>query len=38
MAVALTVSFLVAWWLVPVLVEQLVKTRSHVAGVDPTGG
>jgi CzcA family heavy metal efflux pump len=37
MAVALTVSFLVAWWLVPVLVEQLVKTRRHVAGVDPNG-
>ncbi|MDB5450213.1 MAG: cusA, partial [Phenylobacterium sp.] len=27
MAVALVLSFLVAWWLVPVLVEQLVKTR-----------
>ncbi|HZZ69505.1 MAG TPA: efflux RND transporter permease subunit [Phenylobacterium sp.] len=37
MAVALTVSFLVAWWLVPVLVEQLVKSRSHVAQLDPDG-
>ena len=37
MAVALTLSFLVAWWLVPVLVERLVKTRSHVAEVDPNG-
>jgi len=37
MAVALTLSFLVAWWLVPVLVEQLTRTRRHVAGVDPKG-
>jgi CzcA family heavy metal efflux pump len=37
MAVALTLSFLVAWWLVPVLVERLVKSRSHVAEVDPNG-
>jgi multidrug efflux pump subunit AcrB len=37
MAVALTVSFLVAWWLVPVMVEQLVKTRSHVAELNPNG-
>ena len=37
MAVALTISFLVAWWLVPVLVERLVKTRGHVAEVDPNG-
>ena len=37
MAVALTISFLVAWWLVPVLVERLVKTRTHVAEVDPNG-
>ncbi len=37
MAVALTVSFLVAWWLVPVMVEQLVKARSHVAKLDPNG-
>jgi CzcA family heavy metal efflux pump len=37
MAVALTLSFLVAWWLVPVLVERLVKSRRHVAEVDPNG-
>ncbi|WP_309603873.1 efflux RND transporter permease subunit [Phenylobacterium sp.] len=37
MAVSLTVSFLVAWWLVPVMVEQLVKTRGHVAELDPNG-
>ena len=37
MAVSLTVSFLVAWWLVPVMVEQLVKTRSHVAELNPNG-
>jgi CzcA family heavy metal efflux pump len=37
MAVALVLSFLVAWWLVPVLVEQLVKTRSKVAELDPNG-
>ncbi|RAK58409.1 AcrB/AcrD/AcrF family protein [Phenylobacterium hankyongense] len=37
MAVALVLSFLVAWWLVPVLVEQLVKTRSRVAELDPNG-
>ena len=37
MAVALTLSFLVAWWLVPVLVQQLVKSRSHVAELDPNG-
>jgi CzcA family heavy metal efflux pump len=37
MAVALTLSFLVAWWLVPVLVEQLVRSRSHVAKLDPKG-
>jgi CzcA family heavy metal efflux pump len=37
MAVALTVSFLVAWWLVPVMVEQLVKSRSKVAELDPNG-
>ena len=28
-------SFLVAWWLVPVMVEQLVKTRGHVAELEP---
>ena len=37
MAVSLTVSFLVAWWLVPVMVEQLVKARGHVAELDPNG-
>ena len=37
MAVALTISFLVAWWLVPVLVERLIASRSHVAEVDPNG-
>jgi len=37
MAVALTVSFLVAWWLVPMLVEQLLKHRSHVAELNPDG-
>lgn len=37
MAVALVISFLVAWWLVPVLVEQLIKTRGHVAELDPNG-
>ena len=37
MAVALAFSFLVAWWLVPVMVEQLAKTRSHVAELNPDG-
>jgi CzcA family heavy metal efflux pump len=37
MAVALALSFLVAWWLVPVLVEQLTKTRTRVAELDPNG-
>ena len=37
MAVALTLSFLVAWWLVPVLVERLIQSRSHVAEVDANG-
>jgi CzcA family heavy metal efflux pump len=37
MGVSLTLSFLVAWWLVPVLVEQLSKQRGHVAEVDPNG-
>jgi multidrug efflux pump subunit AcrB len=37
MAVALTLSFLVAWWLVPVLVEQLVKRRARTAELDPNG-
>jgi CzcA family heavy metal efflux pump len=37
MAVALTLSFLVAWWLVPILVEQMLKRRGHVAALDPGG-
>jgi len=37
MAVALTLSFLVAWWLVPILVEELVKHRARTAGLDPQG-
>jgi CzcA family heavy metal efflux pump len=37
MTVALVLSFLTAWWMVPVLVEQLIKRRSHTADVDPNG-
>jgi multidrug efflux pump subunit AcrB len=37
MAVALLISFLTAWWLVPVLVERLVGTRGQVAEVNPRG-
>ncbi|MEI7931854.1 MAG: efflux RND transporter permease subunit [Alphaproteobacteria bacterium] len=37
MALSLTLSFLVAWWLVPVVVGQLVRNRSHVAAIDPNG-
>jgi CzcA family heavy metal efflux pump len=37
MAVSLTLSFLVAWWLVPVLFEQLAKRRTKVAELDPNG-
>jgi CzcA family heavy metal efflux pump len=37
MGVALIVSFLVAWWLVPVMVEQLIKSRRTVAQLDPNG-
>ncbi len=37
MAVALIFSFLVAWWLVPVMVEQLVRARGHVAELNPDG-
>jgi CzcA family heavy metal efflux pump len=37
MAVALTLSFLIAWWLVPVIVEQLVKHRAQTAELDPNG-
>jgi CzcA family heavy metal efflux pump len=37
MAVALAFSFLVAWWLVPVMVEQLARRRARIAEVDPKG-
>ena len=37
MAVALLLSFLTAWWLVPVLVERLVVGRTRVAEVNPEG-
>lgn len=37
MAVSLTLSFLIAWWLVPVLVEQMVKRRGHVAELNTQG-
>ncbi len=37
MAVALLLSFLTAWWLVPVVVERLIAGRTHVAEVDPNG-
>ena len=37
MAVALTLSFLTAWWLVPILVEQLGKGRLKIAAVNPKG-
>jgi CzcA family heavy metal efflux pump len=37
MAVALTLSFLTTWWLVPVLVERLGSARREAAGVDPNG-
>jgi CzcA family heavy metal efflux pump len=37
MAVSLTLSFLVAWWLVPVLFEQLAKRRTKIAELDPNG-
>src|SRR6185312_2246363 len=37
MAVALVLSFLVAWWLVPVLVDRLTRTRRHAAELDPDG-
>ena len=37
MAVALLISFLTAWWVVPVLVERLVAGRSRVAQLDPNG-
>jgi CzcA family heavy metal efflux pump len=37
MAVSLALSFLVAWWLVPVLVEQLVQRHATVAALDEKG-
>jgi CzcA family heavy metal efflux pump len=37
MAVALLLSFLTAWWLVPVLVERLIAGRAHVAELNPEG-
>ena len=37
MAVALVLSFLVAWWLVPILVERLGSGHRHLAGLDPNG-
>ena len=37
MAVALLLSFLTAWWLVPVLVERLTAGRTKIAEVDPNG-
>jgi CzcA family heavy metal efflux pump len=37
MAVALLLSFLTAWWLVPVVVERLVAGRTRVAELNPEG-
>jgi CzcA family heavy metal efflux pump len=37
MAVGLTLSLLVAWWLVPILVARLVKTHAKVAGLNLDG-
>jgi CzcA family heavy metal efflux pump len=37
MAVALVLSFLIAWWLVPVLVQSFGATRRHIAELDPQG-
>ncbi|HXQ10507.1 MAG TPA: efflux RND transporter permease subunit [Caulobacteraceae bacterium] len=37
MAVSLALSFLVAWWLVPVLVEQLATHHGRVAALDERG-
>ena len=37
MTVALVLSFITAWWLVPLLVEQLIKRRGKTAEVDPNG-
>ncbi len=37
MAVSLALSFLVAWWLVPILVEYLVRSHSGVAALRDDG-
>ncbi|MBV8681317.1 MAG: efflux RND transporter permease subunit, partial [Caulobacteraceae bacterium] len=37
MATSLTLSFFVAWWLVPVLVDQLAGRQARVAELDPNG-
>ena len=37
MAVALLLSFLTAWWLVPVVVERLIVGRNAMAEVNPEG-
>jgi CzcA family heavy metal efflux pump len=37
MAVALVLSFLVAWWLVPVLVQSLANRGGHTAALNPQG-
>ncbi len=37
MAISLTISFLVAWWLVPVAVEWLAKHRARSAELNPDG-
>jgi CzcA family heavy metal efflux pump len=37
MAVSLALSFLAAWWLVPVLVEQLVQRHARVAELNENG-
>jgi multidrug efflux pump subunit AcrB len=35
--VALLLSFLTAWWIVPVVVERFVAGRARVAALDPNG-
>ncbi|HLK24501.1 MAG TPA: efflux RND transporter permease subunit [Caulobacteraceae bacterium] len=37
MAISLLLSFLVAWWLVPILVEQLARSQARVAVLDERG-
>ena len=37
MAVALVLSFLLAWWLVPVMIEQLASRRARLAELDEHG-